>query len=131
MDQAIDRSEDREYQKLHPASPRKFNHIVEVLKTEQGMLDSVVRREVQESVGQINHTLSIASDDWRRYITLTNPSRLWYGRFPLASLAPSFLWNAPVSLATAKVIPALLAGNAVIVKPSPELLPESLSSRVY
>ena len=28
-------------------------------------------------------------------------------------------WNTPVSLATAKVIPALLAGNAVIVKPSP------------
>ena len=40
-----------------PLLQENLNHIVEVLKTEQGMLDSVVRREVQESVGQINQTL--------------------------------------------------------------------------
>ena len=33
-----------------------LDELVEVLKTEQGMLDSVVRREVQESIAQIKHT---------------------------------------------------------------------------
>ena len=38
---------------------------------------------------------------------------------PYGVMAAIVPWNAPISLATAKVIPALLAGNAVIIKPSP------------
>lgn len=102
-----------------PLLEENLNHIVEVLKTEQGMLDSVVRREVQESVGQINHTLSIASDELASLHHVDESFKALVRKVPFGVVGAIVPWNAPVSLATAKVIPALLAGNAVIVKPSP------------
>ena len=40
-----------------------LDRLVEILKTEQGMLDSVVRREVHESIGQIKHTLEVGPNE--------------------------------------------------------------------
>ena len=102
-----------------PLLEENLNYIIEVLKTEQGMLDTVVRREVQESVVQINHTLSIASDELASLHHSDESFKAVVRKVPFGVVGAIVPWNAPVSLATAKVIPALLAGNAVIVKPSP------------
>ncbi len=102
-----------------PLLEEGFDNIVEVLKTEQGMLDNVVRREVQESIGQINHTLSIASDELASLHYSDESFKAVVRKVPYGIVGAIVPWNAPISLATAKVIPALLAGNAVIVKPSP------------
>ncbi|GAA3661886.1 aldehyde dehydrogenase family protein [Microbacterium marinilacus] len=45
--------------------------------------------------------------------------RIRVGRRPLGVVAGIVPWNAPLGLAAQKVGPALVAGNAVIVKPSP------------
>ena len=96
-----------------------LDELVEVLKTEQGMLDSVVRREVQESIGQITHTLEVGMTELAS-IHLTDDSFFAaIKKVPYGTVAAIVPWNAPISLATAKVVPALLTGNAVIVKPSP------------
>ncbi len=96
-----------------------FDELVEVLKTEQGMLDLVVRREVQESIGQIRHTLEVGMAELAS-INLTDDSFFAeIKKVPYGTVAAIVPWNAPISLATAKVVPALLTGNAVIVKPSP------------
>ena len=92
-----------------PLLKENLNHIVEVLKTEQGMLDSVVRREVQESVGQINHTLSIASDELASLHHVDESFKALVRKVPFGVVGAIVPWNAPVSLATAKVIPALLS----------------------
>ena len=102
-----------------PRLQENLNHIVEVLKTEQGMLDSVVRREVQESVGQINHTCSVASEELASLHHSDESFKALVRKVPFGVVGAIVPWNAPVSLATAKVVPALLTGNAVIIKPSP------------
>ena len=47
---------------------------------------------------------------------------------PLGVVAAIVPWNFPLMLATAKIGPALLTGNVIIVKPSYEL-PYALQSR--
>ena len=53
--------------------------------------------------------------------------RLVHRRVPFGVVAAVTPWNAPVILAMLKVAPALLAGNAVVVKPSP-LAPLAVTS---
>jgi len=48
------------------------------------------------------------------------PARVSVGQRPLGVVAAITPWNFPLLLAAWKLAPALLAGNAVVVKPSPE-----------
>ena len=96
-----------------------LDELIEVLKTEQGMLDSVVRREVHESISQIKHTLQVSPEELASIHQADESFGAEIMKVPYGIIAAIVPWNAPISLATAKVIPALLAGNAVIVKPSP------------
>ena len=96
-----------------------LDELVEVLKTEQGMLDSVVRREVWESISQIKHTLEVSPQELASIHRADETFGAEIMKVPYGIIAAIVPWNAPISLATAKVIPALLAGNAVIIKPSP------------
>jgi acyl-CoA reductase-like NAD-dependent aldehyde dehydrogenase len=96
-----------------------LDRLVEVLKTEQGMLDSVVRREVHESISQIKHTLEVGPNELASRHLSDESFVAEIKKVPYGITAAIVPWNAPISLATAKVIPALLAGNAIIVKPSP------------
>ena len=96
-----------------------LDELVEALKTEQGMLESVVRREVHESISQIKHTLQVGLTELASIHLADDSFTAEVKKVPYGIIAAIVPWNAPISLATAKVIPALLAGNAVIVKPSP------------
>ena len=102
-----------------PLIEASLDDLVEVLKTEQGMLDSVVRREVQESISQIKHTLKVGPVELASIHLADDSFTAEIKKVPYGITAAIVPWNAPISLATAKVIPALLAGNAIIVKPSP------------
>lgn len=94
------------------------NELVELLKLEQEMLDSVVRREVNESANQTRHYLSVAPRELECIQYEDQEFQATVRKVPYGLVGAIVPWNAPISLATAKVIPALLAGNAVIVKPS-------------
>ena len=102
-----------------PLIEAHLDEIIEALRTEQGMLDSVVRREVQESISQINHTLQVAPAELASIHLADESYTAEIRKVPFGITAAIVPWNAPVSLATAKVIPVLLSGNAIIVKPSP------------
>jgi len=102
-----------------PLIEAHLDEIIEALKSEQGMLDSVVRREVQESISQINHTLQVAPAELASIHLADESYTAEIRKVPFGIIAAIVPWNAPISLATAKVIPALLSGNAIIVKPSP------------
>lgn len=102
-----------------PLIEAHLDELVEALKTEQGMLDLVVRREVQESISQIKHTLQVGPAELASIHLADDSFVAEVRKVPYGITAAIVPWNAPISLATAKVIPALLAGNAIIVKPSP------------
>jgi len=102
-----------------PLIEARLDELVEVLKAEQGMLDSVVRREVQESISQIKHTLQVGPAELASIHLEDGAFIAEIRKVPFGITAAIVPWNAPISLATAKVIPALLSGNAIIVKPSP------------
>ena len=46
--------------------------------------------------------------------------RLWLRKAPFGVVAAITPWNAPVILSMIKIAPALVAGNAVVLKPSPQ-----------
>jgi aldehyde dehydrogenase (NAD+) len=60
---------------------------------------------------------------WEETLTPSDPAatvRSVVRRVPLGVVAAIIPWNSPFSAATAKIIPALLAGNTVVLKVSPE-----------
>jgi aldehyde dehydrogenase (NAD+) len=66
-----------------------------------------------------------ASDDmrWEEVIEPSDPTVAFdtiVRREPIGVIAAVIPWNSPFSAATAKLVPALLAGNTVVLKVSPE-----------
>jgi acyl-CoA reductase-like NAD-dependent aldehyde dehydrogenase len=60
---------------------------------------------------------------WEETLTPSDPAATVQSvirRVPVGVVAAIIPWNSPFSAATAKVIPALLAGNTVVLKVSPE-----------
>lgn len=87
----------------------------------KGELMSVFMRQrlTLDLVDELEQDTLLSDDNGRTFI-----SKLPYG--VVVSIVP---WNAPVPLAFMQIIPALLAGNAVIVKP-PETCPLALTRSV-
>ena len=57
---------------------------------------------------------------WEERLPPANGAQTLIRREPIGVVAAIIPWNAPHQSALAKLVPALLAGNAVIFKPSPE-----------
>ncbi|MFC0436209.1 aldehyde dehydrogenase [Kutzneria buriramensis] len=57
---------------------------------------------------------------WEETLQPAGPVRSMVRREPLGVVAAIIPWNSPFSAANAKIIPALLAGDAVVLKVSPE-----------
>ncbi|NJQ01855.1 aldehyde dehydrogenase [Streptomyces zingiberis] len=72
----------------------------------------------KDTASRIGDFVDVAAGfDWERVI---DSPRTLVRREPVGVVAAIVPWNAPQNLALAKVIPALLAGCPVILKPSPE-----------
>ncbi|MEQ0565490.1 aldehyde dehydrogenase [Amycolatopsis sp. NEAU-NG30] len=73
---------------------------------------------------QANAYLKAAEEfDWERTLEPSDPAapfRSVVRRAPIGVVAAIIPWNSPFSSALAKIIPALLAGNTVVLKVSPE-----------
>lgn len=90
-----------------------------LLMREQGMLRSVVSREVQEAVKQVRELCRVAPAELATLTLEGANGQARVVKIPYGVVGAIVPWNAPISLATAKLIPALLAGNAMIMKPAP------------
>lgn len=95
---------------------------------------SEMGKPAHECAGEIRFALAFAADMEARALRLladeargSGPGRRLVRRAPYGVVAAIVPWNAPIILAMTKIAPALLSGNAVVVKPSP-LAPLALSA---
>ncbi|PEQ10407.1 hypothetical protein B2G71_22560 [Novosphingobium sp. PC22D] len=83
-------------------------------------------KPVGESAGEVRFATILFGDMERRALRLlpdaergSGPGRRLMRRRPVGVIGAIVPWNAPVILSATKVAPALLSGNAIVVKPSP------------
>jgi acyl-CoA reductase-like NAD-dependent aldehyde dehydrogenase len=114
------RDEDARRQALRNAAERlqaKAQEIGRTLTLEQG-------KPLAQAIGEVNGAalqLKAAADmEIPNEVTRDNPKgRIEITYRPFGVVASITPWNFPILIATAKVAPALLAGNTMVLKPSP------------
>ncbi|MEM6632916.1 MAG: aldehyde dehydrogenase [Bacteroidota bacterium] len=96
-------------------------HLAELITREQGKLLKVARFEVEVTCTFIEYAC-----DWARHIegdilNSDNPNeQIWIHKVPKGVVAAITAWNFPLALAGRKLGPALITGNTVVLKPTPE-----------
>jgi len=90
-----------------------------LLTLEQGKVISESRMEIGLALRRIGFVASIAEEALAEQMLEDARGRRIALFEPLGVVAIITPWNWPVLLTVSKVIPALLAGNAVVVKPAP------------
>jgi acyl-CoA reductase-like NAD-dependent aldehyde dehydrogenase len=92
---------------------------------ENGKTTAEAKSEIAGVPSRQRFTLELAAElDQRNAIESPN-GRSLVGYLPFGVVVSIVPWNAPVSLAFLQIIPALLAGNTIVLKP-PETCPLSL-----
>ncbi|MET9179066.1 aldehyde dehydrogenase [Kitasatospora aureofaciens] len=111
---------------------RRFNalreesaeRIAELTATENGSAMWFTRAGQPGLTRQANAYLKAAEEfDWEQTLApsdLDSPVRSVVRREAIGVVAAVIPWNSPFSSATSKILPALLAGNSVVLKVSPE-----------
>lgn len=94
-----------------------LNTMIEILVQEQGKTRKEARIEVERAADTFDH---YALDDFapvaqRREL---HGKEAWVVPLPLGVIAAIVPWNFPLTLLANKLVPALAAGNAVVVKPA-------------
>jgi len=93
------------------------DELARLITQEQGKPLSMSARELDRSVTVIRYFASM--DLPLKVLKETESVRILQQRTPLGVVAAITPWNAPMRLITAKIAPALLAGNTVVIKPAP------------
>lgn len=95
--------------------------LAQLTTAEQGKLLKVARFEVEVTCTFIEYAC-----EWARHIEgdivpSDNPNeQIWIQKVPRGVVVAITAWNFPLALAGRKIGPALVAGNALVVKPTPE-----------
>ncbi|GAA4282685.1 aldehyde dehydrogenase family protein [Brevibacterium daeguense] len=93
------------------------DELAALLTTEQGKPLAVARGEVDRAAMWAE---GIAGIEWdERVAEDTDQHRVVVRRMPLGVVGAIVPWNFPVTLAVWKIAPALLTGNTLVLKPSP------------
>jgi acyl-CoA reductase-like NAD-dependent aldehyde dehydrogenase len=100
------------------------------------LLSREMGKPIGDCAGELRFACALAADMARRAPRLLadqprgqGPGRRIVRRIPLGVIAAIVPWNAPLVLAMTKIAPALLCGNAIVVKPSP-LSPLALTALI-
>lgn len=102
---------------LADALERDAEQVAAVISAESGKHISQSRLELLGAVGGLRYwaefeiPVDVVRDDQTERVTVE--------RVPVGVVAAIVPWNSPVVLIAMKIAPALLAGNAVVLKPSP------------
>jgi acyl-CoA reductase-like NAD-dependent aldehyde dehydrogenase len=104
-------------QRCAAAITAKAAELAPILTQEQGKPLAKARQEIKAAAFWLQYasTLEIPVE----VLADTETSRIEVRRRPLGVVAAITPWNFPVALASWKIGPALLAGNTVVLKPSP------------
>jgi len=92
---------------------------------ENGKTTAEARAELAGVAARQRLTLELAPELDRRLEVESPNGRSFVGYLPFGVVVSIVPWNAPVGLAFLQIVPALLAGNTVVLKP-PETCPLSL-----
>lgn len=95
--------------------------LAQLITREQGKLLKVARFEVEVTCSFIEYAC-----EWARHIegdivASDNPNeQIWIHKVPKGVVVAITAWNFPLALAGRKLGPALITGNTVVIKPTPE-----------
>lgn len=93
----------------------------ELLTREQGKLLSVAKFEVDVTASFIEYACDGARAIEGDIVQSDNPDEhIWIHKIPRGVVIAITAWNFPLALAGRKIGPALIAGNAIVVKPTQE-----------
>ncbi len=90
--------------------------VAHLLTTEGGKPQALASFEVKIALDYFDHHIGLDIEDEKEEV---NGKILTTRHVPLGTVAAICPWNFPVVLSLGKILPALLTGNCVIVKPSP------------
>lgn len=96
-------------------------YLAELLTKEQGKLLKVARFEVAVTASFIRYACEGARRIEGDIIPSDNPNeQIWIQKVPRGVVVAITAWNFPLALAGRKLGPALVAGNAIVIKPTSE-----------
>jgi acyl-CoA reductase-like NAD-dependent aldehyde dehydrogenase len=110
--------------RLNALREARSDEIAEAISAENGSAGWFTKAGQPFLTRQVNAYLKAAEElGWEEVIEPSDPSVAFdtiVKREPIGVVAAVIPWNSPFSAATAKLTPALLAGNTVVLKVSPE-----------
>jgi acyl-CoA reductase-like NAD-dependent aldehyde dehydrogenase len=110
--------------RLNALREENAERIAALMSAENGSAGWFMRAGQAGLTRQANAYLKAAEElGWEETLTPSDPAataRSVVRREPIGVVAAVIPWNSPFSAALAKIIPALLAGNTVVLKVSPE-----------
>ncbi|MEM6768335.1 MAG: aldehyde dehydrogenase [Bacteroidota bacterium] len=95
--------------------------LAELLVQEQGKLLTVAKMEVAVTCSFIEYAYEWARRIEGDIVSSDNPNeQIWIQKVPRGVVVAITAWNFPLALAGRKLGPALVAGNTLVIKPTPE-----------
>jgi lactaldehyde dehydrogenase / glycolaldehyde dehydrogenase len=95
--------------------------LAQLITREQGKLLKVARFEVEVTCTFIEYSCDLARHIEGDIVPSDNPNeQIWIHKVPKGVVVALTAWNFPLALAGRKLGPALITGNTVVLKPSPE-----------
>lgn len=100
---------------------KNADRLAKLLVQEQGKLLSLARIEVEVTCTFIEYACEWARRIEGDIIPSDNPNeQIWIQKVPRGVVVAITAWNFPLALAGRKLGPALVAGNTLVIKPTPE-----------
>ena len=108
--------------KAFTAEIRKHKErLAQLITAEQGKLLKVARFEVEVTCTFIEYACEWARQIEGDIVPSDNPNeQIWIHKVPKGVVVAITAWNFPLALAGRKLGPALITGNTVVLKPTPE-----------
>lgn len=108
---------------LHAALERNTERLRRILVTEVGCPIAVTGSQIEGPIDEVKHWARHGRDfeylhDTRLHDTALGPARRWLHYEPLGVVGAITPWNVPLYLNIAETMPALIAGNTVVLKPA-------------
>ncbi|MEM6807554.1 MAG: aldehyde dehydrogenase family protein, partial [Bacteroidota bacterium] len=100
---------------------KNSDRLAKLLVREQGKLLSLARIEVEVTCTFIEYACEWARRIEGDILPSDNPNeQIWIQKVPRGVVVAITAWNFPLALAGRKLGPALVAGNTLVIKPTPE-----------
>ena len=97
------------------------NHLAKTISEEQGKVMQLAEGEVDGAAGYFDYVAEWARRIEGEVLKSDRPDEhIFINYHPIGVVAGILPWNFPFYLIARKVAPALLTGNSIVIKPSPE-----------